>query len=44
MHRIPLTTPEPGHFEVGLVLHGDTNNTGEFIYTLFGTPNLHPFL
>jgi len=34
MRRIPLETPEPGHFEVDLVLHCDTNSTGEFIHTI----------
>ena len=34
MRRIPLEVPEPGHFEVDLVLHCDTNSTGEFIHTI----------
>jgi hypothetical protein len=34
MRRIPLETLEPGHFEVDLVLHCDTNSTGEFIHTI----------
>jgi hypothetical protein len=34
MRRIPLETPDPGHFEVDLVLHCDTHNTGEFIHTI----------
>ena len=34
MRRLPLETPELGHFEVDLVLHCDTNNTGEFIHTI----------
>lgn len=34
MRQIPLETPEPGHFEVDLVLHCDTDSTGEFIHTI----------
>lgn len=34
MRRIPLEVPEPGHFEVDLVLHCDTNSTGGFIHTI----------
>lgn len=34
MRRIPYDIPEPGHFEVDLVLHCDENNTGEFIHTI----------
>lgn len=34
MRKIPLETPEPGHFEVDLVLHCDTDSTGEFIHTI----------
>ena len=34
MRKIPYDIPEPGHFEVDLVLHCDENNTGDYIHTL----------
>ncbi len=34
MRKIPYDTPEPGHFEVDLVLHCDENHSGEFIHTI----------
>jgi hypothetical protein len=34
MRRIPYDTPEPGHFEVDLVLHCDENHSGEYIHTI----------
>lgn len=34
MRKIPWETPEPGHFEVDLVLHCDVDSTGEFIHTI----------
>ena len=34
MRRIPYNTPEPGHFEVDLVLHCDENHTGDYIHTI----------
>ena len=34
MRRIPFDTPEPGHFEVDLVLHCDQNNSGDYINTI----------
>lgn len=34
MRRIPYDTPEPGHFEVDLVLHCDENNSGDYIHTI----------
>jgi len=34
MRRIPFDTPEPGHFEVDLVLHCDENHSGDFIHTI----------
>jgi hypothetical protein len=34
MRKIPYDTPEPGHFEVDLVLHCDVDNSGEYIHTI----------
>jgi len=34
MRRIPYDIPEPGHFEVDLVLHCDENHSGDFIHTI----------
>lgn len=34
MRRIPYDTPEPGHFEVDLVLHCDENHSGDYIHTI----------
>lgn len=34
MRKIPYDIPEPGHFEVDLVLHCDENNTGDYIHTI----------
>ena len=34
MRRIPYDIPEPGHFEVDLVLHCDENHSGEYIHTI----------
>ncbi len=34
MHRIPYDIPQPGHFEVDLVLHCDEDNAGEYIHTI----------
>jgi hypothetical protein len=34
MRRIPFDTPEPGHFEVDLVLHCDENHAGDYIHTI----------
>ncbi len=34
MRRIPYDTPEPGHFEVDLVLHCDENHAGDYIHTI----------
>jgi hypothetical protein len=34
MRKIPYNTPEPGHFEVDLVLHCDEDNSGEYIHTI----------
>jgi hypothetical protein len=34
MRRIPYDIPQPGHFEVDLVLHCDEDNAGEYIHTI----------
>jgi len=34
MRRIPFDTPDPGHFEVDLVLHCDQNHSGDYIHTI----------
>jgi hypothetical protein len=34
MRKIPYDIPEPGHFEVDLVLHCDEDSTGEYIHTI----------
>ena len=34
MRKIPYDIPEPGHFEVDMVLHCDENNVGEYIHTI----------
>lgn len=34
MRRIPYNTPDPGHFEVDLVMHCDENHAGEYIHTI----------
>jgi hypothetical protein len=34
MRRIPYDTPEPGHFEVDLVLHCDEDHSGDYIHTI----------
>jgi len=34
MWKIHYDTPDPGHFEVDLVLHCDEDNSGEYIYTI----------
>ena len=34
MRRIPYDTPDPGHFEVDLVMHCDENHAGEYIHTI----------
>jgi len=34
MRKIPFNTPEPGHFEVDLVLHCDIDASGEYIHTI----------
>jgi len=34
MRKIPYDIPDPGHFEVDLVLHCDQNNTGDYIHTI----------
>jgi hypothetical protein len=34
MRRIPYDIPQPGHFEVDLVLHCDEDNLGEYIHTI----------
>jgi len=34
MRRIPFDIPEPGHFEVDLVLHCDENTSGDYIHTI----------
>jgi len=34
MRRIPYDIPQPGHFEVDLVLHCDQDNAGEYIHTI----------
>lgn len=34
MRKIPYDTPEPGHFEVDLVIHCDEDSSGEYIHTL----------
>jgi len=34
MRRIPWDIPEPGHFEVDLVVHSGEDSAGEFIHTL----------
>jgi hypothetical protein len=34
MRKIPYDTPEPGHFEVDLVLHCDEDSSGEYIHTI----------
>ncbi len=34
MRRIPWDIPEPGHFEIDLVVHSGEATTGEFIHTI----------
>ena len=34
MRKIPYDTPEPGHFEVDLVLHCDEDSSGDYIHTI----------
>ncbi len=34
MRRIPWDIPEPGHFEVDLVVHSGEDSVGEFIHTI----------
>ena len=34
MRKIPYDTPEPGHFEVDLVLHCDEDSSGEYVHTI----------
>lgn len=34
MRRIPYDIPQPGHFEVDLVLHCNEDNAGEYIHTI----------
>jgi len=34
MRRIPWDIPEPGHFEVDLVVHSGQDSSGEFIHTI----------
>ncbi|MDZ4158425.1 MAG: transposase family protein, partial [Anaerolineaceae bacterium] len=34
MRRIPWNIPDPGHFEVDLVVHSGENSSGEYIHTL----------